>query len=320
LGENLGGVYPTITSALSDLNNLGILGPVRFLLVDASYPTETYPLTINVVAADAPNATNTVEIKPGVGVSPTVSGAFAGPIFRIVNTNYVTIDGSNTIAGTTRDLTIMNTGTTSPNVVHVGSFGTTPVTNATVRNCILVNGAQTSSAIVVSDGNAVGSPGYFSDIMIQNNSIQRAYIGVYTNGGTSPQQGSDVSYIDNSLNASGTTAIRYIGLYIQGVDGATISGNTIGNFEDLSGEDDRGIWMASGTINATASGNEIFGLNYGGTAGWGAHGIDVSSSQTGSNNLVKNNMIYDLSGMAGITHQSSPTIRLASISSVHKPE
>jgi hypothetical protein len=142
IGDNVLAIYPTITAALFDLNNLGVLGPVRFLFVDATYPTETYPLTVNVVAPGVPTATNTVTFKPAAGISPTISGSYAGPVFRVIGTNYVTIDGSNTNGGTTRDLTITNVGTASTNVLQAGSVGTTPVDHFVVKNCNLINGTH----------------------------------------------------------------------------------------------------------------------------------------------------------------------------------
>ncbi len=83
----MAGVYATITAAVNDLNLRGVSGPVRFLLTDATYPTETFPITVN-VSGPAPTAVNTVTIKPNTGVTSTVSGASAsGPIFKIFGTN-----------------------------------------------------------------------------------------------------------------------------------------------------------------------------------------------------------------------------------------
>ena len=169
----LAGVYATITAAVADLNVRGVSGPVRFLLDDASYTTgETFPIIINVLNASVPNVTNTVTIKPNAGVVSSVTGASGGAeIFRIYNTNYVTIDGSNTVGGTTRDLTITNSSATSPEVIDINSTGTTPVTGAGVKNCNVINGSTNSTAIVLSD--VTGSAGYFNNISIQNNSIQK---------------------------------------------------------------------------------------------------------------------------------------------------
>jgi hypothetical protein len=171
------GIYGTITTALADLNLRGVGGPTRFLLVDASYPTETYPLTVNIASEYKTTATNTFTIKPQTSVTASVSGASASAqVFKIMN-SYVTIDGSNIIGGTTRNLTISNTSATSPQVVLIGSTGTTPNVGSGIKNCTLRNGVNTSTAIIIADG--TGAAGYFNNITIQNNNIQLAYNGVY---------------------------------------------------------------------------------------------------------------------------------------------
>ncbi len=290
------GIYTTITAALADLNSLGVAGHVNFLLVDPTYPSETYPLSINVTSPFAPSASATVTMKPATGISPTVSGASAsGPVFRIINTNYITFDGSN--AGTSsRDWTITNTSTTSPNVINVGSVGTTPVMNTTIKNCVLINGANTSSAVVVGSAATIGDSGYFSSLTLQNNDIRRAFIGAYINGGAAAQHGSSVLLTLNQLTTSGADAVRRIGLYVQGVNGATITRNTISNFEQTSSEDDRGIWLAQSSINSTIARNEISNLSYTGTSGYGPQGIAVSSATAAGNNIVKNNFVHNMRG------------------------
>ena len=101
---------------------------------------------------------------------------------------------------------------------------------------------------------------------------------------------------ENDLDSAGTKAIRLVGLYVQGVDGATLSHNNIANFDGATSEDDKGVWFATGTRNSTIEANEIHTLKYTGTGGYGAQGIVVSSVTLNANNLIKNNMIYDISG------------------------
>ena len=136
--DNVEGVYSTITAALADLNLRGVSGATTFSLVDATYPTETYPLVVNITNASLPTAVNTVTIKPGTTVTASISGVSAvAQIFKILN-SYVTIDGSNS-GGTDRSLTVENTSATSPQVLAIGSTGTTPITNVTIKNTILIN-------------------------------------------------------------------------------------------------------------------------------------------------------------------------------------
>ncbi|MGA9115420.1 MAG: choice-of-anchor J domain-containing protein, partial [Bacteroidota bacterium] len=294
--EGVMGVYATITAAVADLNLRGVGGAVRLLLVDGTYPTETFPITVSIQAENMPSSTNTVTIKPNTSVVATVAGASAsGPVFKVLS-SWVTIDGSNTVGGTTRDLTIQNTSATSPTVVVFGSTGTTPIGGVALKNTIAINGSTSSSAVVVSDGGTVGNPGYFSGVTIQNNFIQKAYIGVYATGGTAPQQGSLLTLADNRLDSTGTGAIRKTGLYMQGVAGAAVTGNVIGNFSGTDGEDDRGIWLATGTIDAVVEGNRIHSLNYTGTGGYSGQGIAVTSGQAVANVVVRNNMLWNLSG------------------------
>ena len=246
------GIYATITAAVADLNLRGVGGATTFLLNDASYTTgETYPIVIKVAnEGNFPTATNTVTIKPNTGVTALIQGASAaGQIFKILN-SYVTIDGSNA-SGTDRSLTIENTSVTTPQVVVFGSTGTTPIVGNTLKNCIIRNGVTSSTAIVVSDGTAPGTAGYFNNITIQNNSIGKAYMGVYNIAVMAAGNGSGLLITGNDLNNVTPNHIALVGIYVQGVDGATISNNNIGNYTTTYTSNITGVWFATGTINST---------------------------------------------------------------------
>ncbi len=282
------GVYSTVTAAVADLNLRGVIGATSFALVDTTYPSETFPITINVANENIPTSVNNVTIAPAAGVTTSISGASAtGPVFRIRN-SYVTINGSDT-SGTLRNLTIQNTSTTSPQVIHIASFGTTPVTNVSVRNCNLINGANTSSALVFSD--LGGTAGYFNNITIQNNSVQKAYIGIYALATVATGNGSGLLITGNDLNISGTNSIRLAGVYVQGVDGATVSNNNIGNFTTSDASNITGTWFATGTINSSISNNIIGPINS--TTG-APRGIVVSSAFSNANVNIAGNTVTGL--------------------------
>jgi hypothetical protein len=234
-----------------------------------------------------------VRIYP-IGGARVIAGAFDGALIRMNGASHVTIDGSIGGNGTDRSLTITNTSVTTPNVVLFGSIGTTPITNDTLRNSIIINGANTDSAVMI--GNVAGNstPGYFSDITIHNNDVRRARVGVFAHGGTTPQRGFNVVYTQNTLDASGVDAIRCMGLYMQGVNGATISQNTIGNFSPIEGERDHGIWLASGTRNALVSGNTISNLGMALTSAFAPLGIRDSTGQAASGTNIVGNTITNL--------------------------
>jgi hypothetical protein len=278
------GDYATITASVADLNLRGVSGPTNFLLVDNAYPTETYPIIINVANEIKPTVANRVTIKPNTGMSPVISGASASSqIFRIVS-SYITIDGSNS-GGTTRNLTIQNTSTTTPQVIGISSSGTTPTVGVTVKNCIIINGVSSSSAVVVS---AVGgTAGNFNNITIQNNSVQLAYIGIYLIANVATDNGSAL-ITGNDLNTSGTNAISLVGVYVQGADGAMVTNNNIGNYTTTYTSNVTGVWFATGTTNSTIANNTIGPINIT-TAP--PRGIAISTGMTNSNITISGNII-----------------------------
>ncbi|MGB4844283.1 MAG: T9SS type A sorting domain-containing protein [Ferruginibacter sp.] len=286
------GNFTTLTAAINAYNISCINSAVVFELLDATY-AEAGPMTIN--ANTYSSAVNTLTIRPATGVTAAVSANAANAAVLTILDKYTIIDGSNN-GSTSRDLTISNTSVTAPSVLLIGSGGITPITNVTVQNSILINGVNTSSALVISDGAAIGTAGYFNNITIQNNSIQRAFIGMYSNAVVAAGNGSGLLIQNNSLNTSGANAIRLVGIYVQGVDGATVSGNDIGNFESATGEIDRGIWFATGTGNSVIANNNIHDIRYTGTAGYAGKAVSISTGLAAANISVHNNMIYGITG------------------------
>ena len=293
-----GGAYTTLNAAIDDINNRGLSCPVRFLLNDATFDIGISSLSINIRNENKPSATNTLTIKPNGSVTSTIQGTVAsGPVLNIQD-NYIIIDGSNTVGGITRDLTITNLSTTAPQVVRLSSEASKPISNSTVKNCIIINGANTSTAIVVY--NADGTAGYFSNITIQNNSIQKAYMGIYAMAAVAAGNGNGLLITQNDLNISGPNSIRLVGIYVQGVDGATISSNNIGSMSNsLDASNYTGIWLATGTVNTTIDNNTIDGMVSTTAAG---RGIVVSSGLSNANIIISNNTIANIT----TSYSSSP--------------
>ena len=285
------GAYATITAAVADLNLRGVGGATTFKLTSASYTTETLPFVINIQNVNLPTAINAITFKPDAGVTALISGSGTSTqVFKILS-SYVTIDGSN--AGTTtRDLTIQNLATTGPTVIAIGSTGTTPIHHVTVKNCVLVNGANTSSAVIVSDGTAPGSDGYFNNITIQNNAIEFAYIGAYCRAAVATGNGNGLLLTGNDLNTSGTFAISSVGLYVQGVDGATVTNNHVANFNTTTSYYRYGIWFATGTVNSTISNNDVGNLNT--STSYYPFGITLTPGAANANDLVVGNTVHDM--------------------------
>ncbi len=260
--------------------------------------------------SEQPSGSNfTVRIYP-TGAARAITGAFNGALIRMNGASRVTIDGSIGGVGTDRSLTISNTSVTSPSVVLFGSIGTTPITANTLKNCVVINGVGTSSAVVISDATVLGNVGFFSNITIQNNDVQRAFVGIFATGGTTPQNGANLTYTQNTINTAGANAVRNVALYMQGVNGATVSQNTVGNLSNAEGENDTGIWLASGTTNATVSNNAVSNLGMTLTTGFAPIGIRESSGLAASGNSITDNTVTNLSttgatAVRGITASSS---------------
>ena len=150
--------FNSLTNMVTRLNSVGVSGPVVLRLTDPAYgPGETFPLTINLFSGAS--ATNLVTIRPAPGVTSTITGTTNRAIFQFNGADYVTLDGSNTPGGSTRDLTITNLSTSPASAVIWGQTSSTgdATTNITLKNLVLVgnDNNQTPSAPVRQHDNLV---------------------------------------------------------------------------------------------------------------------------------------------------------------------
>ncbi len=306
------GDFNTLTTGgglFTAINNVGISQNLTVEILDPLI-TENNFYPLNQIQNTGCNAgTVSLIIKPAAGVSPIITGSRPNePIIRILSSN-VTIDGSNN-GTTSRNLTLRNTNTTSPLVILYGSLGTTPINNSTLKNAICINGANTTSTVIVSDGAVGGSPGYFNNITIQNNSIQKGLIGLQCAAATAAGNGS-LLITGNDINSTSPNQIGLLGIYTEGVDGAVISNNNIGNFESTQAGPRYGIQINNSSINSTLSGNNISGISYNGGGAFHTYGIYIAPAVAASNNNITGNIITNItansSGIAiGIGFPVSP--------------
>jgi hypothetical protein len=133
----VGGDYTTLTEAVTDLNSKSVSCPVTYLLTDATYPSETFPIIINNIQGTS--EINTITIKPAPGISPVIAGSNPASIINFNGSRYVTIDGSNS-GGRDRSLLIWNSDTTAASgqtAVYFSSPGgfNNGASYCTVKNC-----------------------------------------------------------------------------------------------------------------------------------------------------------------------------------------
>ncbi|MDR6487791.1 hypothetical protein J2799_002296 [Chryseobacterium vietnamense] len=286
------GTYTTLKGAFDAINAGTHQGAITISIT--ANTTETATASLN--ASGGATSYTSVAIKPAAGVTAAISGDIASaPLVRIQGSN-ITLDGSNTASGTTRDLTLTNTSIVAPQVItFIAASAAAANTNIMVKNLNIINGMNNSSALVMYDGAATPTGGFFNNVTIQNNAVKKAYMGIYLFAATAAGNGANTLVTGNDISASGADANRLGGIYVQGADGVTVSNNTLGNFETTNAEIKRGIWFATATVNSSIISNTITNLGYTGTGAGGAAGITITSGSTGAsaaaNIIVKGNTI-----------------------------
>ncbi len=297
--------YLTITAALADLNPLGVSGPVNFLLNDATYPAETFPLAIN-IAGTAPTAVNTVTFKPNTGVTSTISGSSTSSIFQLNGADYITIDGSNS-GGTDRSLTISNTNTGTSSAVVWGQSGTSGATHNTLKNLNIVGNAPTTTLVGIGFGSStisVASAGIDNDSnRVENCSVQAVQHGIYSGGQSALNKNVGNVITKNTIDGISASRVDRNGILVLFEDAVQITQNTITGMSTPTGGDIVGINAGVGNSlisttfatgsevsNAVISRNNIGVIQTTSTTGFSAVGIALYGSATGTN-VISNNLV-----------------------------
>ncbi|GAB4093879.1 PKD domain-containing protein [Flaviaesturariibacter terrae] len=110
-----------------------------------------------------------VLVKPATGVTATIASAatFSTPLIDLAGASNVTIDGSNTVNGTTKDLTISNNDTLS-NTIRFSNGAS----NNIIRNCSIKGAPQTTGVIWFGGAGAAGN----NNNRIENNDISNSQV------------------------------------------------------------------------------------------------------------------------------------------------
>lgn len=282
--------YTTVKAAFDAINAGTHQGAINITITANTSETATAALSRSTGASSFTSVT----LKPAAGVNATITNSTtAGPVFRILGSN-VTIDGSNN--GTdSRNLSIVNGFATGAVVIAMGSSDVAnPLTNVTVKNTTIINGVKTSgNGIIVSNAAGAQTAGYFNNIRLENNSIQKSYQGIYMIATSAVGNGAGSVITKNDLSTSGENSNRLMGIYVGGTDGVTVSSNKIGNFDTANNESKRGIWLAVGTMNTTVSDNIVDNIGVNNIAGGSATGIQIftnagAGSAPSANKILRN--------------------------------
>lgn len=290
----LSGAYPTLSAAVNAYNTACLVGPVIFELTDATYPGETFPITVN--ANTFSSAVNTLTIKPASGISPLLTGSSTTALIKLNGADYVTIDGNN---GTSNSWTLENTNASGA-VVWIGnSTLTNSASNNSVINTIQKGGSSTTTiaGVMLSSGITFGSAAEVpnNNITISNNEFSKLQNGVFAIGNaTTMSSGWNISG-----NRIGSTVLAdkmgFRGIAVQNAENFVVNDNIIGGITTSSTSTSAGI-LIGGTINTgVVNGNKISDVKNTNTGGYGANGISVNSTAN-ANLTLSNNFISDIAG------------------------
>ncbi|MBK9453784.1 MAG: choice-of-anchor D domain-containing protein [Bacteroidetes bacterium] len=303
IGDNLSGTYSigvggdftTLTAAVNRYNISCLNGPILFSLIDASYPAETFPITVlnNVDASTM----NTLTIKPATGVSPSIVGSNAQAILRFHLARYVTLDGSNSPNGSTRDLTVRNNSTGLSNAV-IWLSSPEPVDGTdhiTIKNCTVRGSSPTTSRVcIVSSGIYVGSlGGRHINTVIENNHLFAAQFGVTTGQINIGNPG--VVITRNQIGSTNLAeSISGTGINVYDLDGGLVTDNNIFNIGGPTSYPPKGIDINGRMMNTRIERNRISGIKSTQVNGPGAIGILVNNNLDVPNFVIANNFISDI--------------------------
>ncbi len=287
----IGGDFSTLKSAFEAANAIGLSADVNFKII--SDITETATASLNQWASNF-----VMNIVPNDATLKTISGTIAsGALIKLNGADYVNIDGN--FAGNGKYLAFVNLSTTSPVTIQIASLGTaTGATYNTIKNCIISTGTMAATSYGIFVGSAtIGTAGSDNDyITIQNNTIYKAYYGIYAkSAGTTDGFLDNLVITQNSIGSNtATDYIQYKGIDIQGATAPVVSNNTIFNIKTTGSTNNVGIDIGQYTTNAIISKNKIYGIYSTSSGGWGAYGININSATGIDNTQITNNLIYDI--------------------------
>lgn len=228
-----GGDYASLSAAIADVNSKGVSGTLT-LLIDADLSETGSPE----ITSTTLTGSNRLVIKPNTGKTPTItftavatSGNNGNTCLAVTgsttNVGNITIDGSNTASGTTRDMTISLSDTTN------GRYGIRlngETDNVTIKNLKIV--ATAIKRTTASGSRTYGiygvatTAGAADSLRVINceigSSVSAFYFGIYKpDGGTLPT-GAGLVISGNVVYA------QHKGISVWGSSGvASIDANTL---------------------------------------------------------------------------------------------
>ena len=208
----IGGVtsnYPTISAALTAMQNCGINGPVIFNLQSGTYNEQ-----IDVPEINGASTTNTITFQSATGNSADVTWQFA----TTTTNNYVIkLDGADHFRF--KNMTLKSTGTNFAHVVEMTGDATDNQFDGNKIMGIVTTSSLPDFALVYS---ASGTTSLDSMGVFNNNTFTNGSYGMYYEGGSTSSLENNTKITNNTF-----TNQYYTGIHLYYQDSPLISGNTI---------------------------------------------------------------------------------------------
>ena len=332
-GENQQG-FSTLAQAFDAVTQAGLVGPTT-LLIEEDLDETAYVLELN---RDDLTEQNNLLIKPAPGKTPTItvsannSGENAGAGLVILSTSWVTIDGSNSEDGDSRDLTITSAdnGLSGNGLISVYAGSK----NVTIKNTVITyTGTATATTGIRTRRNNADNAG-IENFLGMNNQIGTMEVpfgdgfrfwGSETNPNGSTAIGNDIYSnhrgittfwnLDNEFSGNRIWIVNprvnqgfYTGIYLVLTSGTTnITGNEI--YTLAVNRTETRAYAAGIAINATLGQHNIFNntfaapdfQNTGAATGNAVYGIVLNNAAgSAENNIFHNTMRIGSSNETGV--------------------
>jgi len=322
------GGYASLGSALAALNTETFTTNGNIVISLKGSFTESANIAIGVNTNGS-----TITIKPAVGVTPTITfndgvtakdidghfviGSSTAMLANLVSTNKIVIDGSNTVGGTTKDMTMVGPVTANQRSV-IRIFGDND--NITIKNCIITNRSTSGSTTAPINVTNYFNVSNFSpdNLTIQNNTLNS----VDGNGSTG------INIANTGVATVGITGLvirdnivfgRQRGIFVSYTNDGDIYGNTISEIsqtdQSSAGISFQSTFATVGTFNfynnkiiALTTLNKTAGSNN------GVIGIDIQCGSSKTVNVYNNTISGLKAGASTTTNSKLYAIRTSSSS------
>lgn len=322
--------FQTLAKAVLHINSVGVSGPVTFFIDQDQNVTS--PIIVNQFTGTS--ATNTLTIKPNVGKNIIISGNIDNSgLIVINNADNVVIDGSNTLNGSSRNLTVNNNSSISYSgraVIFITN-SSNGSDNIEVKNLKITFSNRNQDPLLLAgiySGSSISNPSSYanSKIRILNNEFPNVRQAIYLNGNSSlktnevtiannmigneidnskPSVGiqliniNNFNIIDNNIEGlllSSNAGYETIGgIFIQSGSNFNIKRNILNNiqFTQSNGATLYGMQIKGTVFNGIISENKISKIKNTGQFKVRGLELDIDNSIS-SNLLIKNNFLSDV--------------------------